>query len=409
MHSRSIVCFTSILVASGCAPADGVPPATEASDTDTETGTTADTGLDTGPDTGSEFDRPAAGAWIEVAPGGATGCALGGDFRFYVRGGDPQRLVLDFAGGGACWDQATCGGDAPIYKTDVKPMADHLEILDLDFIGGFQEVHDPEHPSFGATYVHIPYCTGDLHLGDVTVDYGDGVVIAHRGATNVRSVIDWLAPRYPAAAELTVTGCSAGSYAAYFHTPTLVETFPQAQLRVLGDAGIGVVVDGFVDGIETLWGVSMPVQVSSLKPGRQRSTADLFAGVAETYPDHRFALHSTAFDYDQTFFFAASGGDGSTWPALAREQLNQVRGRADNLRYVLTPGPTHCITPYEHLWSRTVDDVSLADWLSIWHDSDTLPDDLVCDGDACRNDDLCASCEPNDFRSFCDYCLGWTP
>src|ERR1041384_7604860 len=47
--------------------------------------------------------------WNEIAPGGATTCALGGPYAFWVRPGTVNRLVIDFQGGGACWDALTCG------------------------------------------------------------------------------------------------------------------------------------------------------------------------------------------------------------------------------------------------------------------------------------------------------------
>jgi hypothetical protein len=42
---------------------------------------------------------------VEV-PGGV--CSDGSPYRLYVSPGDPKKVVLDFQGGGACWDAATC-------------------------------------------------------------------------------------------------------------------------------------------------------------------------------------------------------------------------------------------------------------------------------------------------------------
>jgi hypothetical protein len=48
-----------------------------------------------------------------VAPGGQTGCeAEGEEYRFFVRGGNPHRLLLHFDGGGACWSYSSCGTGA---------------------------------------------------------------------------------------------------------------------------------------------------------------------------------------------------------------------------------------------------------------------------------------------------------
>ena len=53
---------------------------------------------------------------VEV-PGGV--CADGSPYRFYVSPGDPRKVVIDFQGGGACWDQATCGPESRTYRKRV--------------------------------------------------------------------------------------------------------------------------------------------------------------------------------------------------------------------------------------------------------------------------------------------------
>jgi hypothetical protein len=44
--------------------------------------------------------------FTDQVPGGV--CSDGSPYRFYVSPGDPKKVVLDFQGGGACWDAATC-------------------------------------------------------------------------------------------------------------------------------------------------------------------------------------------------------------------------------------------------------------------------------------------------------------
>jgi hypothetical protein len=49
-------------------------------------------------------------AWETIQPGGDTGCGYGGTFQFHFRPGSSSTsgLVIDFQGGGACWDALTC-------------------------------------------------------------------------------------------------------------------------------------------------------------------------------------------------------------------------------------------------------------------------------------------------------------
>ena len=52
-----------------------------------------------------------ARAWTPIAPAGATRCLDGSAYTFFHRAGAagaPKRLVVEFEGGGACWDVLTC-------------------------------------------------------------------------------------------------------------------------------------------------------------------------------------------------------------------------------------------------------------------------------------------------------------
>jgi hypothetical protein len=47
-----------------------------------------------------------APGWQEVAPTGLV-CSDGSPWKFFVSPGDTKRVVVDFQGGGACWNGAT--------------------------------------------------------------------------------------------------------------------------------------------------------------------------------------------------------------------------------------------------------------------------------------------------------------
>ncbi|TDJ04695.1 MAG: esterase, partial [Deltaproteobacteria bacterium] len=54
-------------------------------------------------------------AWKEYKPGGSTKCARGGEYSFFVKEGDPRKIVIDFMGGGACWNKRTCKVGSRIF------------------------------------------------------------------------------------------------------------------------------------------------------------------------------------------------------------------------------------------------------------------------------------------------------
>src|SRR4029079_15508250 len=68
---------------------------------------------------GPALPRGLSPGWNEMNPGGATTCALGAPYAFWVRPGTVNRLVIDFQGGGTCWDASTVG--LTVGNADILP------------------------------------------------------------------------------------------------------------------------------------------------------------------------------------------------------------------------------------------------------------------------------------------------
>ena len=58
--------------------------------------------------------------WMEVTPGGDAVCARGTPYSFFVRSGDPKKLLIFFEGGGACWNDATCAPNSGLFDEVVE-------------------------------------------------------------------------------------------------------------------------------------------------------------------------------------------------------------------------------------------------------------------------------------------------
>ncbi len=121
-----------------------------------------------------ETTEPTTAAWEKVAPGGDCECADGSEFAFWERRDDPTKVVFFLDGGGACFDAETCsftglgtaGGEADydwsIYGED--PARE----------GGIFDLARADNPFRDHSFVFVPSCTGDAHLGDVTRKYSPG-------------------------------------------------------------------------------------------------------------------------------------------------------------------------------------------------------------------------------------------
>ncbi len=408
MIARTLIAVTlPWLLAVGCASEAGNPDASASSRAggDTTTGSadgaaaqdgSPDTasvpndalstplGGDAGPDASIPVERPPTGELSAIEPGGDTICSRGTPFRFFAYGGDPHKVVIDFEGGGACWNEFTCSVGDAIFSDDASQLEDLENYMSLGLLQGIYAFDNPDNPFYGWTLIHVPYCTGDIHWGDATVTYNDELTIHHRGFRNVESVRTWLASHYPALTHIVSTGCSAGAYAAIGHAPFLAETYPEAKLTVLADAGCGVITDDFLEQSFPKWNAeaNMPLWLDELawRPISELSLTDFYVAVAHEYPEMRVAQHTTAHDKDQIFYFDVMGGAEGGWSPQVKASLADIRAATDNFRYYLAPGPIHCIHPYDLTYTRVVGGTSYRDWLTALVHDEALPDDVICEG-----------------------------
>lgn len=381
-----------------------------------------DSGGSNGPgaeDPAPKFPPPAPGALETVEPGGETICSRGTPYRFFAFGGDPERLVLDFEGGGACWNELTCSVAGAIFAEEAASTADVEAVRDHPDLGGIYRLDDAANPLMGWSLVHIPYCTGDVHWGDATHQYTEDNTIQHRGRQNVRAVFDWVADRYPAPDQILVTGCSAGAYGAIGYASWVAERWPDAEVTVLADSGAGIITDTFFADSFPNWNALPTLQehLPELAAAdlSDLSIEDLYLATARAYPKMRIAQYNTAFDKDQTFYYTAMGG-GSDWSERMRATVSTIASGADNFRHYLAPGQVHCIHPYRIFYERESGPsdapMDYVTWLDELINGAATPPSVICDGDGCMQDSVCDACAASDNPTtglVCRWCDGWPP
>ncbi len=185
-------------------------------------------------------------AWQRVELPG-TVCSDGSQYRFwYYDSPTSNNMVISYEGGGACWDYPTCSGQAGVLG------AAHPNGIPTDYITQFEPTYvspiingaDPGIASpirqktnlvtNGWDMVYMPYCTGDVHVGNRVVTYTDPsgqnppIVFRHNGYNNSIAALNYLHTRFPSISKLLVTGFSAGGVASgavfYQARRTLVPT-----------------------------------------------------------------------------------------------------------------------------------------------------------------------------------------
>jgi Pectinacetylesterase len=98
--------------------------------------------------------------WEQIVPGGDCKCADGSKFWFWIREANPEKVVFYLQDGGACFSAETCAPERGLYRTriDEGPTGE----------GGVFDFADARNPFADYSIVYVPYCTGDVHIGNAT-------------------------------------------------------------------------------------------------------------------------------------------------------------------------------------------------------------------------------------------------
>ena len=140
-------------------------------------------------------------------------------------------LFLYFMGGGACWDASTCFVlNTPVHGPFGAAQWDGTgaPAVARALIG-----RAPRNPFRDASYVFVPYCTGDLHAGSnvATYDVLGPRPFAHVGRRNVEALLPRLRATWPAPARVVISGSSAGGFGATLNYDLFAARYPGAQAR----------------------------------------------------------------------------------------------------------------------------------------------------------------------------------
>lgn len=181
-------------------------------------GSAGDAGASAGPCVPDESapvpPRDSVRTWIAVEPEGAV-CGDGSQFRFFVNYSDKSNnLAVTFEPGGACWSWDSCSGNGGLRgAANPNGLAEEIDIR-WTFLPQHRE--EDFNPIRDWNWVFIPYCTGDLHIGNNVITYpnpdpsGEDLEFHHQGFPNTQKVIAWLDEQFPVIPKLLATGCSAG-------------------------------------------------------------------------------------------------------------------------------------------------------------------------------------------------------
>jgi len=183
---------------------------------------------------------PAAKELMLIKPGGDTICLDNSDYGFVVSPGvDQNKLLLNFEGGGGCWDEFSFQND--LCVTSLERASSGIEY-------GVFDRTSPSNPFQNYTFVHVLYCSGDNHLfANVSRDWG-GAVRRQAGYNNALSAVRWTLANVGKVSSFVLMGQSAGSIGVQLWAEHLLEVFDYERAAVIADSFAGV----FPPGVQSL-------------------------------------------------------------------------------------------------------------------------------------------------------------
>jgi hypothetical protein len=318
-----------------------------------------------------------------IRPGGASICSRGDEYAYFVIPGARDKVIIEFEGGGACWDELTCGYAGSLFKETVDIGA-HTK--SLSGVAGWYDHDHPGHPMKDWTHVFVSYCTGDVHWGDNVKTYGTGdkaVTINHKGAVNTSAVLDWVYRELPSPQKVFVTGCSAGGYGSIVWAPQVQQHYPGAKVYHFSDSAAGVITADFFQKSFPSWNVDSHFPAFLGKAADVGSLGLLYQGIAAHFPNNVYSQYNTIFDANQTFFFMAMGGtDKNAWSMQMKASIKDIEAKSPNFRAFIADGEQHCILPQANFYDAEAGGTKLASWLA----------DMVADKPIANS--YCPTCTP---------------
>lgn len=313
-----------------------------------------------------------ADQWERIQAPSDCMCADGAPWAYFVREANPEKVVFFLDGGGACFTAEMCAPGSGQFKEAIGFDAGFTEI------NGIFDFDNSENPLADHSFVFVPYCTGDVHAGNVTKDYGNGVVVQHKGFVNGSTALNALVEKFPKAREVIVAGVSAGSFPTAIYAGLAAELLPSADVTVIAD-GSGAIPDAM--GLVTSnWNI---LDALPDWPEFEGATYDkitpswMFEVPATRHPSISFARHDYAFDRVLASYAALAGVSADDLVSVMRTNEGRVEATGANVASWIAPGSDHTILQKPEMYTEMLNGIRFIEWLRTFLAGEVV-DDQVC-------------------------------
>jgi hypothetical protein len=166
---------------------------------------------------------------------------------------DSPNLMIYLEGGGACFDAGTCATNP-----------DSVTMMSPGTAGVFDRTN-ADNPVKDWSFVYVPYCTGDVHMGANPNGHIDGVMGTQQfvGRLNMEAFMRRVVPTFSTAKQVLLTGISAGGFGAASNASFVQRAFGKIPVTLVDDSG-PTMSEMFVpkclyDAYRTHWGLGQSI------------------------------------------------------------------------------------------------------------------------------------------------------
>ena len=210
----------------------------------------------------------------------------------------------------------------------------------------------------------IPYCTGDLHIGNAEAVYTNGTTTQtfhHKGRANTEAFLARIATTVPNPEQVVVTGVSAGGFGAALNYDLVRSTFPNAKVFLLDDSGPLLKNNAISPVLREAWAKAWnyaPV-FDAIDPTVKDDFSALYTALSRKYPNDRMALLSSQQDQTIRSYLGLSATD---FQSALLDLDATVLEPLPNTRSFITTGQGHTMLVRPAALSSQ--GVALMDWLN---------------------------------------------
>ena len=235
-----------------------------------------------------------------------------------------DRLVILLDEGGACFDSITCSLNLDHYG---EPQFDAFA-ADTQ-TGGGAGLFDrslASNPVKDWNFVFVPYCTGDVFVGNNPQGSVPGVGSQQFvGYANVALVLQRAKAMFPNVTQVLLAGVSAGGFGAMANYTQVARAFEPVPVALLDDSGPPMgpptVSTCLANQWIQLWNVGQTVKTDCGSDCAE--PANILIGLqqhnARTYPNRPMALIDSTGDSVISMFFGFGSNDCTAFAALSPE------------------------------------------------------------------------------------------